>query len=84
MRADFHVRQTASETKMKTTHRAVNRPDVPKRRQQRHSYDESVNESAKAIEDEAVEIEREAPSEENEPVETVEDESGPDAPTFEG
>ena len=69
---------------MKTAHRAVNRPDVPKRRQQHHSYDESVNESAKAIEDEAVEIEREAPSEENEPVEGVEDESAPDPPTFEG
>jgi hypothetical protein len=84
MRVDFRVRQRALEVKMKTAHRAVNRSDVPKRRQQHHSYDESVNRSVKLIEDEAVEIEREAPSEENEPVETVEDESGPDAPTFEG
>ena len=69
---------------MKMVDRETHRSEVPKRRQQHHSYDESVNESAKAIEDEAVEIEREAPSEENEPVEGVEDESAPDPPTFEG
>jgi len=34
-------------------------------------------------EDEPVEIEREAPAEENEPVERADDESTPDAPTFE-
>jgi hypothetical protein len=37
----------------------------PRGRQRRHSYDEDVNESAKLIEDEPVEVEYEQPAEEN-------------------
>ncbi|MCZ7656878.1 MAG: hypothetical protein M5U07_03030 [Xanthobacteraceae bacterium] len=40
---------------------------VPKKRQRHHSYDESVNEPARVIEDEAVAVENEAPAEENAP-----------------
>ena len=68
---------------MKMAQRKNHRYDVPKRRQQHHSYDDSVDESTKLIEDESVEIETEAPAEENEPVQRVEDESAPDAPAFE-
>jgi hypothetical protein len=75
-------RQTV-EADMKMVDRETHRSEVPKRRQQHHSYDESVDESAKLIDDESVEVEREAPAEENEPEERVEDESSPDAPTFE-
>jgi len=39
----------------------------PKWRERHYSYDESVNEPAKLIEDEPVEIEEEGPAEENEP-----------------
>jgi hypothetical protein len=67
---------------MKTIHDEKNCSRVPKRRQQHHSYDESVDESAKLIEDEAVEIEQEAPSEENEPTQRVDD-SPPPPPAFE-
>ena len=42
---------------------------VPKRRQKRSSYDESLDEPGKLIADEPVEIESEVPAEENEPVE---------------
>jgi hypothetical protein len=35
----------------------------------RRSYEEGVDESAKLIDDEAVEVERESPAEENDPVE---------------
>ena len=50
------------------------------RRGRRHSYDESLDEPAKLIDDEAVEVERETPSEENEPVERPRpEEAGPPA-----
>ncbi len=42
---------------------------IPKRRQKHYSYDESLDEPGKLIADEPVEIEREVPAEENEPVE---------------
>ena len=56
---------------------------VPKRRQRHYSYDESLDEPGKLIADEPVEIEREIPAEENEPVEGTEanDSTGP--PVFE-
>jgi len=56
---------------------------VPKRRQKHLSFDESLDESAKLIEEEAVEIEQEAPAEENEPLESVEETKTPDPPAFE-
>jgi poly-gamma-glutamate capsule biosynthesis protein CapA/YwtB (metallophosphatase superfamily) len=57
--------------------------NVPKRRQKHLSYDESVDESAKLIEEEAVEIEQELPAEENEPLESIEETQIPDTPAFE-
>ena len=46
---------------------------APRKKRSRHySYDESVDEPAKLLEQEAVDIEAETPSEETEPVETVE------------
>ena len=53
---------------------------VPKRQRRHYSYDENVDEPAKLIEDEPVEIEEEVPAEENEPLERVEknDNSEPD------
>jgi hypothetical protein len=45
---------------------------VPKKRQEHHSYDESVDESAKLLEQEAVEIEREIPSEDTPLIERIE------------
>jgi hypothetical protein len=41
---------------------------VPKRRQKHHSYDESVDEPAKLLEEEAVDVEEAAPLEDNESV----------------
>ena len=51
---------------------------LSKRRRRRPSYDESVDEPAKLIEMESVEIE-----EENEPVETIEPKDEPETPAFE-
>jgi hypothetical protein len=45
----------------------------PKRKDKHYSYDESVDEAAKLLEDEPVEIEHAIPAEENEPVEHVEE-----------
>ena len=49
----------------------------------RHSYNENVDEPAKLIEDESVEIEREGPAEENATVERIKENGKPDAPVFE-
>ena len=56
---------------------------IPKRRRKHHSYDESVDEPAKVIEDEPVEIEKETPAEDNEPIERVDDPEKPDSAAFE-
>jgi hypothetical protein len=56
---------------------------IPKRRQKHHSYDESVDEPAKVLAEEPVDIEREAPAEENEPIERVDDIDKPDSSAFE-
>jgi hypothetical protein len=56
---------------------------IPKRRQRHYSYDESVDEPAKLIENEPVEVEAEVPAEENEPVERIEREDEPASPAFE-
>ena len=55
----------------------------PKRRERHYSYDESVDEPAKLIEDEPVEIEQEGPVEENEPLQRIEENSNLDSPAFE-
>lgn len=55
----------------------------PKRRQRHYSYDESVNEPAKLIEDEPAEIEEETPADENQPVERIEENNDTDPPAFE-
>lgn len=64
---------------------AQSSPPVPKGRQRHHSYDESLDEPAKLIEDEPVEIEEEVPAEENESIETieVEENNNSGAPIFE-
>ncbi len=54
---------------MKVDSVEMERAIVPKRRQKHYSYDESLDEPGKLIADEPVEIEREVPAEENEPVE---------------
>jgi hypothetical protein len=56
---------------------------VPKRRQKHYSYDESVDEPAKLIDDEPVEIEEERPAEENRPVEGAEEDNSSNLPAFE-
>jgi len=56
---------------------------VPKRRRRHYSYDESLDESAKLIADEPVEVEKEAPAEESEPVETAEQDDSGAPPAFE-
>jgi hypothetical protein len=56
---------------------------IPKKRQRRYSWDESVDEPAKLIELESVDVEAEAPAEENEPVQSIEPEEKPDTPAFE-
>jgi hypothetical protein len=56
---------------------------IPKRRQKHHSYDESVDEPAKLLENEPVEIEAEIPAEENQPIENVEQEGDAVSAAFE-
>ena len=62
--------------------RARNASKVPKRRQKHYSYNESVDESAKLIEHEPVDIEKAVPAEENEPLERIEKDSTHDTPAF--
>ena len=62
---------------------AESSPVVPKRRQKHYSYDENVDEPAKLIEDEPVEIEEERPAEENRPVEGAEEDDKSELPAFE-
>ncbi len=56
---------------------------VPKRRQRHYSYDESVDESAKLIADEPVEIEKESPADKNQSVERIKDNGKSESPAFE-
>jgi hypothetical protein len=55
----------------------------PKSRAKHLSYDESVDEAAKAIDAEPVEVEAEVPAEENEPVEGTAEDAKPPPPVFE-
>lgn len=64
--------------------RGSNARIIPKRRERHHSYDESVDEPPKLLEDEAVTVETEAPAEENESIESSEqDNSTAVPPAFE-
>lgn len=54
----------------------------PKTKEKHYSYDESVDEDAKLIDAEPVEIEAEVPAEENESVEGAKEEKPP-SPAFE-
>ena len=49
----------------------------------RRSYDESLDEPGKLISDEPVEVERETPAQENEPVERPAPDIAPGPPAFE-
>ena len=55
----------------------------PKRPAKHVSHNENVDEPAKLIDEESVEIEREAPSEGNDPVEGTDDRKSPPPPAFE-
>ena len=55
----------------------------PKRRDRHYSYDENVDESAKLIEDEPVEIQGEVPAEETRPIESIETDDEAEPPIFE-
>jgi hypothetical protein len=68
---------------MQPTARSKKSEIIPNKRQRHHSYDESVDEPAKLIEDEPAEVEAEVPAEENEPVERSEPEDKPAPPAFE-
>jgi len=68
---------------MRTLTRAWSASKVPKGRQRHYSYDESVDESAKLIEDEPVDIEKAVPAEENEPLERIKKDSTPNTSAFE-
>jgi hypothetical protein len=56
---------------------------APKQPKKHHSYNEDVDEPATLIDNEPVEIEREAPAEENDSVERTDESGKPDAPAFE-
>jgi hypothetical protein len=56
---------------------------VPKRRQKHYSYDESVDEPAKLLEEEAVDVEEAAPLEDNESVEGADEQNNGVGPAFE-
>jgi hypothetical protein len=56
---------------------------VPKQRQKHHSFDESVDEPAKLLDEEAVDVEEATPLEDNEPVEGADEQNDGVGPTFE-
>lgn len=57
--------------------------EVGPKRQKHYSYNENIDEPAKLIADEPVEIEREVPAEERESVERSKDNGKPESPAFE-
>lgn len=67
---------------MKTANADRRTQIVPKKRQRHHSYDESVDEPGKLLEQEAVETEKETPAEDAEAIERLEPEDS-DSPVFE-
>jgi hypothetical protein len=62
--------------------RAMTGPKRARRRDRRHSYDESLDEPAKLLQEEPTDIEEAAPALDNEPVEQSKDDR-PDSPAFE-
>lgn len=56
---------------------------VPKKRNPRHSYDENLDEPAKLIESEPVDVEAERPEVENVPVENVDSDEQSSPASFE-
>ena len=60
-----------------------NRLFGPKQRAKHVSYNENVDEPAKLIDQEAVEIEREVPAEDSDPVERSDDGKSSEPPIFE-
>ncbi len=68
---------------MTATSGRTRRAFVPRRRQRHYSYNESLDEPAKLIADEPVEVEEEAPAEENESVERIEVNNSVEPPAFE-
>ena len=67
---------------MRATSDAMRQALVP-RRPRHYSFDESLDEPAKLLADEPVDLERETPTEENEPVESTEATEPAQAPVFE-
>jgi hypothetical protein len=61
----------------------ASRREPPRGRNKRNRYSEQVDEAAKELESEPVEVERELPAEENSPVEQTEPHSRPASPLFE-
>jgi hypothetical protein len=55
----------------------------PKKKDKHYSYNESVDETAKLIDAEPVEVEAEVPAEENEPIESTQEKDNPAPPLFE-
>ncbi len=68
---------------MRTVTRTRSASKVPKRRQKHYSYNESVDESTKLVEDEPVDVEKAVPAEENEPLQGIEKDGTADTPAFE-
>jgi len=68
---------------VKTASTSINDAIVPKRQQRHYSYDESVNEPPKLIADEPTDVEGETPSEENQPIESVESDNAKDPTALE-
>jgi hypothetical protein len=56
---------------------------VPRLKSPRRSYDEGADEAPALLGNEPVEVERESPAEENEPVESLRDDRDPEPPAFE-
>lgn len=56
---------------------------VPKPRKKHVSHNENIDEPAKLIDEDSVEIERESPSEDNDPVEGIDDGKSSTPPVFE-
>jgi hypothetical protein len=55
----------------------------PKQREKHQPHNKNVDEPAKLIDEEAVEIERELPLDDNEPIESIEDDDTSTPPAFE-
>jgi hypothetical protein len=66
------------------TAREAGRVSGPKQKdRRRYSYDEGADEPARLIENEATDVERECPADDNEPVERIKDQDGGAPPAFE-